>query len=225
MDRRRFLRTGAIGLLGLGGLIEAGCRSQQTAHVVQPGEKDMVGSHAAGTETYGPLVDQTVSALLARHSHGIQPVALTQGAPSNGPMRICFIDVENKTAEEIGDFKAQLYEQIDLRIVQSQVYQPVSRRFVEAGLRECRLRPDELLIPQNMRIFTERMEQMGQPFDFLLYATLTSGTTRSNRDYQRNYLLTLEMINVHNGQYDKEAREIDKKYDASAMAKLRDLGR
>ena len=59
------------------------------------------------------------------------------------------------------------------------------------------------------------MEQMGQPFDFLLYATLTSGTTRSNKDYQRNYLLTLEMVNVHNGQYDKESAELDKQYNVS----------
>jgi hypothetical protein len=225
MDRRCFLRTGGLGLMGLGVLAEAGCRGQQTAHVVQPGENNLVGSHAAGAETYRPLVDQTVSELLARHSHGIQPAGFTQGASPGGPMRICFIGVENKSVEEIGDFKDQLYEQIDGRIVQSQVYQPVSRRFVEAALRESRLRPDELFIPQNMRIFTARLEQMGQPFDFLLYATLTSGTTRSNKDTQRNYLLTLEMINVRTGQPEKVFCEIDKKYDASARAKLRDLGR
>ena len=49
------------------------------------------------------------------------------------------------------------------------------------------------------------MEQQGQPFDFLLYATLTSGTTRVNKDYQRDYLLTLEMVNLHNGEYDKQS--------------------
>jgi hypothetical protein len=225
MDRRRFLRTGAFGLLGLGVLAEAGCRGQQTAHVVQPGESTTVGSHAAGTETYRPLVDQTVSELLARYGHGIQQAGFTQGTSPNGPMRICFIGVENKSAEEIGDFKEQLYEQIDGRIVQSQIFQPVSRRFVDAGLRDSRLRPDELFIPQNMRMFTTRMEQMGQPFDFLLYATLTSGTTRSNKDYQRNYLLTMEMINVRNGQYEKVFCELDKKYDASLRAKLRDAGK
>ncbi|MGD0901103.1 MAG: hypothetical protein ABR915_25005 [Thermoguttaceae bacterium] len=225
MDRRRFLRTGAIGFLGFGVLAEVGCRTQQTAHVVKPGENGMVGSHAAGAETFSPLVDQTVSELLARHSQGIQQAGFTQGAAPNGPMRICFLDLENRSQEEIGDFKEQLYQQIDSRIVQSQVYQPVSRRFVEAGLRECRLRPDELLVPQNMRIFTARMEQMSQPIDFLLYATLTSGTTRSNRDYQRNYLLTLEMINVHTGRPEKVFCEVDKKYDASMRAKLRDIGK
>lgn len=221
MDRRQFLYTSASGVFGLGLLVQSGCRTGQTAEVMKPGDKQLVGSNAAGQETYGPMVDQSVSALLGRHCQGIQQAGYMQGAPTNGPMRICFIGVENKSAEEMGDFKEQLYEQIDQRILHSGVYQSVSRKFVEAGLRQCRLRPDELLIPQNMRMFTGMMEQMQQPFDFALYCTLTSGTTRSNADYQRNYLLTLEMINVHNGQYDKESCEIAKKYNVSTMAKIK----
>ena len=61
---------------------------------------------------------------------------------------------------------------------------------------------------------------MGQPFDYLLYATLTSGTTHDNKDYQRDYLLTLEMVNVRTGQYDKESAQLDKGYNVSAGAKL-----
>ena len=221
MDRRQFLGRGVVGLFGVAGLVASGCRSRQTASVVKPGQPDMVGSHAAGAETYGPLVDTAVSNLLARHNSAVHPVGLTEGTAPTGQMRICFIGVENKSAEEIGDFKEQLYQQIDTRIVQSQVYQLVSRRFVDAGLQECRLRPDQLFIPSNMQAFTRSLEQMGQLFDYLLYATITSGTTRSNADYQRNYLLTLEMVNTHNGQYDKESAEITKIYNVSAMAKIK----
>ncbi len=129
-----------------------------------------------------------------------------------GQMRICFVGVENKTAEEIGDFKDQLYQVIDSRILESHVFQPISQRFVEAGLMEARLRPDQLMIPENRRIFARIMEQQGQSFDFLLYATLTSGTTRVNKDYQRDYLLTMEMVNLHNGDYDKKSATITKVY-------------
>ena len=221
MDRRNFLGRVGCGMLGIGLCGWAGCRSQQTAHVVKPGEQSMVGSHTAGTETYLPLVDTATGNLLGRHSQGIQPASFAPGA--TGPMRICFAGVENKSIEEMGDFKEQIYQQIDTRIVKSQVYQPVNRRFVEAGLRQCRLRPDELFVPQNMRAFTQTMEQMGQPFDYLLYATLTSGTTRSNKDYQRDYVLTLEIVDIHNGQYDKECAQLEKKYDVSAGAKVRNL--
>ena len=136
-------------------------------------------------------------------------------------MQICFLGVENKSSEELGDFRETLYEQIDQRILNSGNFQPVSKRYVDAGLQAANLRPEEVLLPQNMRILTDRMEQMQQPFDFVLYAKVTSGTTRSNADYQREYLLTLEMINVHNGQYAKESATIVKKYNVSTWAKMK----
>jgi hypothetical protein len=221
MDRRQFIRTSTLGLLGLGTCAQFGCRSNQTAEVVKPGDKTMVGSHAAGSETYGPLVDGAVTNLLARHCGGVQPAAYMQGTAVNGPMRICFLGVENKSIEELGDFREQLYEQIDQRILNSGTFQPVSKRFVDAGLQSANLRPDEVFLPQNMRMLTERMEQMQQPFDFVLIAKVTSGTTRSNANYEREYLLTLEMVNVHNGQYAKESATIVKKYNVTAGAKIK----
>jgi hypothetical protein len=210
MDRRQFLRAS---LAALAPLAAAGCRTNQFARVKKPGEGDMVGSHQAGAETFKPLVDEAVASLLAHHCQQppVQQVSGTEPiAP--GPQRICFVGVENKTAEEIGDFKDQLYQVIDSRILESHVFQPISQRFVEAGLMEARLRPDQLMIPENRRIFARIMEQQGQSFDFLLYATLTSGTTRVNKDYQRDYLLTMEMVNLHSGDYDKQSATITKGY-------------
>jgi hypothetical protein len=210
MDRRQFLHAS---LAALAPLAAAGCRSNQFARVKKPGEGDMVGSHQAGAETFKPLVDEAVSCLLAHHSQQpvVQQVSGSEPIPP-GTMRICFVGVENKTAEEIGDFKDQLYQVIDSRILESHVFQPISQRFVEAGLMEARLRPDQLMIPENRRIFARIMEQQGQSFDFLLYATLTSGTTRVNKDYQRDYLLTMEMVNLHSGDYDKQSAAITKGY-------------
>jgi hypothetical protein len=52
-----------------------------------------------------------------------------------------------------------------------------------------------------------------------MYATLTSGTTRENKDYQRDYVLTLVMIDVRNGQYDKQSAEISKGYHHSKASR------
>jgi hypothetical protein len=187
-----------------------------------PGEADMVGSHTAGGETYKPLVAEAVTNLLGRHSHGLQPVGFADQAQQ--PMRICFVGVENNSIEEIGDFREQIYQMIDTLIVQSPVYQPISRRFVETGLRDLRMRPDDLLRPDAMRAFTATMEQMNQPFDYLLFAKISSGTTHSNADYQRDYMLTLEMIDVRNGHYDKETAHLSKRYNVSPMARIRNFG-
>ncbi len=218
MDRRQYFY---ISLAPAAPLAAVGCRSNQFARVKKPGETDMVGSHQAGAETFKPLVNEAVTCLLARHNQGemaVQQVSGPEPIPP-GPMRICFVGVENKSAEEIGDFKDQIYQVIDQKILESHVFQPISQRFVEAGLMEARLRPDQLMIPENRRIFSAVMEQQGQTFDFLLYATLTSGTTRENKDYQRDYLLTLEMVNVQNGQYDKESATLTKGYHHSRTSR------
>jgi hypothetical protein len=224
MNRRQLIRAGFV---GLGAAILNGCRSGQVGKVVKPGDQQMVGSHAAGSETFKPLVDEATSSLLARHASPppqfttVSTPAGAQGpeAVARPPMRVCFVAVENKSAEEIGDFKDQIYQVIDTRIVESHVFQPVNKRFVDAGLEQTRMRPDQLFLPANMRAFVAVMEQQGQPFDFLLYATLTSGTTRQNQNYQRDYLLTMEMVNVRTGEYDKQSATLTKGYHKTGLFK------
>lgn len=219
MKRRVFLLNGVLGgLAAIGGL---GCRSKQTAQVLAPDQKSMVGSHGAGSETFNPLVDESVARLLGRCGPKVHQAS--HGPESPAPQRICFVCVENKSMEDLGDWKEQIYQQIDTKISQSGAFQPVSRRFVEAGLNAVRLRPDQLFAPENMRQFTAAMEQAGQPFDYLLYATLTSGTTTSNADYQRDYLLTLEMVHVQSGAFEKDSATLRKGYNKSVMSKIKNL--
>ncbi len=91
---------------------------------------------------------------------------------------------------------------------------------VDAALMETRLRPDSLLVPSNLQLFTATLERMQSPIDYLLYATLTSGTTEKNKSTQRDYLLTLELTNVHNGAYDKQSAEVRKGYHKSPVGKF-----
>ncbi len=196
----------------------AGCRGYQYGHIVKKDADNLVGSHTAGAEVFDPLVDESVAKLLARQqSLGPDDVMGPDGMPNR--KCICFVGVENKSVEELRDFKDQIYQQIDTQIVQSNTFQPVSRRLIDAALQETRLRPDSLLVPSNMALFTEVLQRQGQPIDYLLYGTLTSGTTERNSSTQRDYLLTLELVNVNTGNYDKQSAEIRKGYHRSAMGK------
>src|SRR5690348_15587821 len=124
MDRRRFLgRSVTLASLAIWGT--AGCRGTQHAHVLDPNDRNMVGSHTAGAETWEPLVQQTVGQLL-----GKQHVVLVSSADASDPMakkRICFAGVENKSAEEIGDFREQIYEKIDTCINESEEFEVITR--------------------------------------------------------------------------------------------------
>ncbi len=203
-------------------LFYSGCRGTQYARVIQPGEREMVGSHHAGQETYETLIDEAVCKLLARHGHVPQvPITGEVELLPAPQMRVCYVGVENQTAEEIGDFKEQIYEQIDARLLESETFVPISRRYVDAGLRTTRVRPDELFVPEHMRTFAQVMEQQGQPFDYLLFAKLTSGTTRQNHDYQRDYVLTLELVDIRSGEQDKQSAMLSKAYHHSWISRAK----
>ncbi len=206
MDRRGFLgaMAGAAALVG--------CRSTQKGKVLTEGQPDMVGSHAAGAETYKPLIEESLGKLLARQPVvSIQPVS--GGLP--GQKKICFVGLENKSSEELGDFKAHITETIDNKINSSGAFVQISPRVAQAALMQCRLRPDELFLPMNQRKFQAVMEAQQQPFDYLLFATITSGTTRDNAASQKDYMLTLELVDIRTGTPDKESACLRKGYTKS----------
>jgi len=188
------------------------CKSQ-TGTLLRPGAKQLSGSHKAGQEVYKPLVEEAVNRLLAAEAQdpGTTPA----------PKKICFVGVENFTAEELVDYKEQLYEMIDTSISASGRFTSISRRFVEPALRAERFRMDDLFIPENQRKLQAALEKDGQPFEYLLFAKLTSGTTTDNRDSQRDYRLSLELININDGSSVKEGCDLSKAYNRSLGAKIR----
>jgi hypothetical protein len=211
-----------------------GCASHQYGHILSPADQDMVGSHAAGAATWYPLVDQSVAKLLDRCPPAIQPVVFEGPDPAisstledgaigsalaTGPATVCFVGIENKSAEELADFKDQLYQRIDGQINSVETFRGISRRMVDAALVETRLRPESLFLPQNRQIFASALGRQGSPVDYLLFATVTSGTTDRNKSSQRDYQLTLDMVNLHTGQSIKESAEIRKGYNKSRAGK------
>jgi hypothetical protein len=215
MHRRDWLSSFSI--VALAGL--AGCRGYQYGHVIKPEAANMVGSHEAGAEVFDPLVEEAVAKLLARQQIATEDCPL---GPNGLPVKksVCFVGIENKSAEDIGDFKDKLYNQIDSQILESNSFQSISKRMVDAALHETRMRPDALMLPDNMQLFTAVLQRSGAPVDYLLYATLTSGTTKRNSSTQRDYELTLELTNVHTGQYDKLSSEVRKGYHKTAAGKF-----
>jgi hypothetical protein len=222
MDRRRFLKDIGLSVSSVLLSFEAGCKGHQYAHVLKESDKDMVGSHTAGAETWEPLIQSSVSQLLGKETDTIQ-LTSHDGIPCK--KRVCFLHVENKSSEEIGDFGDQIYQKVDTIINESDTFELVNVRAIKAGLQQAGLRPDDLYIPASQRKFAAVMEKADEPIDYVLYATITSGTTRSNKkDYQRDYLFTLELVNLDTGKTVKESAEIRKGYHKTRLGKLRNYG-
>ncbi|MFM2001752.1 MAG: hypothetical protein RI963_1178 [Planctomycetota bacterium] len=236
MDRRQML----LGLAGIGSAIGGGCANSRYSHLLKPGTPDMLGSHDAGAGVWYPLVDESVAKLLSRCPPGVQQVGFggealvdSQGAAiapeagsglATGTSTICFVGIENKSAEELNDFKDQIYERIDQQINRSQNFRSVSRRMIDVALMETRLRPDSLFIPANRDLFVAALGRQGMPIDTLMYATITSGTTDRNHSSQRDYLLTLEMVNLQSGEFLKESATLSKGYHKTRAGKWWNFG-
>ncbi len=220
--RRNFLlacfHLSAVGVL-------AGCRNRQRAHVLKGDDKDMVGSHTAGAETWKPLIDESVARLLSKSCATIQQAShSTVDAQGQTSRTVCFVGVENRSGEEIGDFEEQIYEHIDSLISRDPHFRMISRRYVEAAMGECRCSIDALVTAKHQREFQEILERQDQPFDYLLFARITSGTTNSNGDYQRDYTLTLELLDIHTGESLKDFAELRKGYHKGLFGKLKHYG-
>ena len=82
--------------------------------------------------------------------------------------------VENKSSEEIGDFKEQIYQLIDSRISESRgTFSLINRRAVDAALRQTSLRPDELLAFLRLtRTVIQREHRRGERGDILSRAQM-----------------------------------------------------
>ncbi len=202
-----------------------GCANHRYAHLLKSSDGDMLGSHDAGAAVWNPLVDEAVAKILSRVPPDVQQVNFDPSVPVPGkPSTVCFVGVENKSVEELIDFKDQIYERIDSQINSSPSFRSVSRRMVDAALVETRLRPDSLFIPANRDLFAASLGRQGTPVDILMYATITSGTTDHNSSTQRDYLLTLEMVNLHSGEYVKESAKIRKGYHSTRAGKWWNFG-
>lgn len=183
----------------------ASCESGPRGRVMADTDQDYVGNRGAGAETFDRLISEAVERTLAGH---------TAARTGNDPLKVVSLPVENQSSEELGDWQSQIYELIDTSINRSERYTMISERFVNAALREARLKPEDLFIPAKRRTFVSILEQEGQPVDLMLFPKLTSGTTSAAEGVtQRNYLLNLELVDLQSGvSYKYSSKPLRKEY-------------
>lgn len=174
-----------------------------TGRVKADDEQDLTGSTSAGAETFNRLIQESVDNLLQK------PSAQKAGADR---LKIAFLELENRSAEELVDWRDTVRQRIDESVNRSGRYRNISDRFVKVALQETGLKPDDLYLPEKRRRFLKVLEANGNPVDFLMYASLNTGTTRAGRETQRDYLLTLELVDVESGESEKVNADVRKEY-------------
>ncbi len=220
LDRRNVKRA-SVFLLTL--TLLGGCATQR-GKVVDENEPTRVGSHRAGSEIYDPAAEAAVDGLLeqaARNPISEADVGKTvaQITEEYGVRKICFLGVENAGGEEMGDLREDLAEVIRTKIARSDAFETIDSRMATAGLRETGLRAEDLLLPEKRERFAAALGESETPFDYILFAKVTTATTVDNKDSQVKYSLTLDLVNVRTGAAIRETVSLKKHYNRSVKAK------
>ncbi len=186
MQRRQFVLS-LVGGLASATLLNVGCRGRQVAHVLKEDDQDMVGSHAAGAETWKPLVETAMAQLLARQVDDIRMTSAED--PRFRRLRQEADLLRRDREQELRGgrrLQASRSTTTSTRSSASRTHsRTVHRRYIEAGLEGCGLRVDDLFKPANQRAFRESMERINHPFDYLMYAKITSARRRTTRAARR----------------------------------------
>ena len=185
-------------------LLVTGCGGPQ-GRIKGEDEGSLVGAKKAGAATYNQLIEQTTQKLLDEHK--------ARAKERTSKMLICFIDVENRSAEELGENKEAIYELIDTVIIESGTYANVSRRYVDAALRETGLRADEIFLAKGRSKFMAVLGREGVVPEYLLWGKTTTLSTGGSEINEREYMLTMEMVDAKTGMVDaKKTARVRKEY-------------
>lgn len=177
------------------------------ARIRDPGEDSLVGDTRAGAEVYRNVIDQALTELSGKYRAQQRGTALTRR------IRVAFMGVDNATNEELGSWRDQINDIINLSVNNSADFIDISyERFVKPAISEVGVSRDKLFLPANRRKLATILEQSGNPIDALLFGKLTQGDTRAGNLKQSDYLLTMELMNVEDGTRLMSVGEISKEY-------------
>ena len=124
--------------------------------------------------------------------------------------------VLNRNAGHAGDADLRLYSIGKT----STVFETIDSRMATAGLRETGLRVEDLLLPEKRERFAAALGESETPFDYILFAKVTTATTVDNKDSQVKYSLTLDLVNARTGASIRETVSLKKHYNRSVKAKV-----
>lgn len=181
-----------------------GCKGSPKGRVKSGDEGDLVGSKAAGSETYNALIEEATRKLLNAEAARF---------PEGAVRKIAFVGIENRGAEELGDIRESTNQIIETVIFQAKRYDMIGQRYVDHGLKVTAMRAEDLFLHDGRERFVGVLRQEGQDPDYLLWAVYTTLSTTGEKERQRDYLLTLELIDAKTGRLmQKETAKVRKAY-------------
>lgn len=225
-----FCRHNFLSVLALSfwiALFSSGCRLQE-GKIVSSDTANRVGSHKAGSEVYEPVAEAAFAGLIAELDQAAPTIEddaqfEVRGEKEMKRLKVCFAGVENSGGEDMGDLRENLNETIRSLISQSDRFEIVDERMMAALLRKSGMRLDDLLVSDNLTAFLESADKDTEWIDYILFAKVTTATTKDNSDSEVHYSLNMDLVDVHTGASIRHTEQMKKHYNRSVKAKFQDF--
>ena len=207
-------------------LYSSGCGLQK-GKIVSSDAPNRIGSHKAGSEVYEPVAEAAFAGLIAeldQVSSTVEDDAQFEvgGEKNKKRLKVCFAGVENSGGEDMGDLRENLNETIRSLISQSERFEIVDERMMAALLRKSGMRLDDLLVSDKFTVFLENSDKETDWIDYILFAKVTTATTKDNSDSEVHYSLNMDLVDVHTGASIRHTEQIKKHYNRFVKAKFQD---
>ena len=190
-------------LLALSFLASCG---QPKGRIKEGDEGDLVGSRSAGAATYNRLIADATRRLL-------DAAAAKQSGRGDDILKIAFVGIENRGSEELGDIREATNQEIETVIFQAKRFDMIAQRYVAHALKTTGMQAEDLSLKNGREDFVSILRDEGQTPDFLMWAIYTTLSTSGEKERQRDYLLTLELLDVASGRIvDKQTARVRKAY-------------
>ena len=208
-------------------LLSSGCRLQE-GKIVSSDTPNRVGSHKAGSEVYETVAEAAFAGLIAELDRATSTIEddvqfEVRGEKEKKRLKVCFAGVENSGGEDMGDLRENLNETIRGLISQSDRFEIVDERMMAALLRKSGMRLDDLLVSDNLTAFLENADKDTEWIDYILFAKVTTATTKDNSDSEVHYSLNMDLVDVHTGASIRHTEQMKKHYNRSVKAKFQDF--
>lgn len=155
-------------------------------------EGTLVDVSKGGTETYKELIRKGVLSLLESHRK-----VLAGGAER--PL-LAFVGIQNKSSEELGEFREAMSNEIETALVESGLYQVISMEAVNAAKRESNLRDvSDLTVARPREAFLSVLNKDGRAPQYILFGVSTTMSSQGISERERTYQLKLQMMDSSNG--------------------------
>ena len=133
-------------------------------------ERDTVDVRGAGAATFDRLIDDSVAKLLEPYKGEFAELKVRT---------LAFVDLENRTKEELADWRDQLIDKIEISVNKRRAFKAISVKVISTVLKEMGNPPvEQLVLPKKRREFAKVLEQKTSPVQYLLYGRLTRGSTQ-----------------------------------------------